>query len=89
MKQPALIDTEHLAETDPEAAALDKAYRQLTTRPPAVVTQQWAIERIEGDEACAARLNALAQSEAAIDSIQLIAPDTYVILWWRYVEAKT
>lgn len=85
MKQAALIDTAHLAETDPDAVAVDKAYRRMTEHPR-VRHEQWGIERITSDAACVALLNDISQMpDSHIDSIQLIAPDTYVVLWYRYV----
>lgn len=88
VKQAALIDTEHLAEVDAESIATDAAYRQLTEQPR-VRREQWEIERVIGDAACAARLNEISQMpNTFIDSIQLIEPDTYVVLWYRYVTTE-
>jgi len=88
MKQQALIDTEHLAETDPDAAALDAAYRRMHD-DPRVQHEHWTIERVTTDDACAARLNEIARMpHAHVESIQLIEPDTYVLLWYRYVTTE-
>lgn len=89
VKQAALIDTAHLAETDPDARAVDAAYRRMTEQPR-VRHEQWGIERVQTDAACMALLNHISQmSDSHIDSIQLIAPDTYVVLWYRYVSTET
>lgn len=79
MKQAPLIDVQPGGE--PDEIAGDAAYQQLAEKAQAQ-KKGWTVDRVEGDDACASRLNEIAQLDGIMHEVWFLPERTFVIIWW-------